>query len=109
MSEEPDWKLKLRYGQTATPFKHYSLLADGKLVEDNPDFGVEKGPAVMGMKVWAVDPDQAADMIIALSNAQNFKMAGKIEVYETEPDRPPEDKPFGYSVKFTPYDEELFD
>lgn len=89
-----------------TDFTHYSLIADGRLVEDNATFDMEKGPAVIGLKVWAEDTDQAADMIIAFANHQGFKIADRIEVYETEPERPAEDRPYAYNINFTPYDED---
>ena len=42
-------------------------------------------------------------MMIAISNHLGFKMSGKIEIYATEPDAPPKEKPYGYDLKFTPY------
>mgnify|MGYP000433362534 CR=1 FL=1 len=48
--------------------------------------------------------EEAAEMMIAISNHLGFKMAGKIDIYATEPDAPPKEKPYGYDLKFTPYE-----
>ena len=42
-------------------------------------------------------------MMIAISNHLGFKMAGKIDIYATDPDEAPKEKPYGYDLKFTPY------
>ncbi|MBU1289070.1 MAG: hypothetical protein KJ871_15255 [Alphaproteobacteria bacterium] len=105
MSDEAnkDWKLKLRYGQTTTDFQHFAMIADGAVVEPNPDFKTEVGPSVLSMKAWAKDTEEAAEMMIAISNHLGFKMAGKIDIYATDPDEAPKEKPYGYDLKFTPY------
>lgn len=104
MTDPADWKLKLRYGQTETDFQHYAMVADGEVVEANDEFGTVPGPAVLSMKCWATDTDEAADMLIAIGNHFGFKLAGKVELFVTEPDAPPQDKPHGYDLNFTPYD-----
>ena len=43
-------------------------------------------------------------MIVAISNHLGFKIADKVEIYVTEPDAPPQDKPYGYDLRFTPYE-----
>ena len=63
-----DWKLKLRYGKLKTPFSHFTVLADGKVIKE-------------------MDGDS-------------------ILVYDTAPEEPPRDNPYGYDIKFTPYTEE---
>ncbi|MFT5774194.1 hypothetical protein [Hyphomonas sp.] len=100
-----DWKLQPRFGQTDTDFTHYAMVADGRVVEPNADFKTEAGPSVLSMKAWAKDPDEAGDMIVAISNHLGFKIADKVDIYATDPDAPPKDKPFGYDLKFTPYAE----
>ncbi len=89
-----------------TPYSHYTLLADGEVIEPNADFGTVPGPAVMAMKVWAEHGEQAADMFVAFANTVAFKIAEGIELYETEPEKAPEDRPFGYDIQFTPYEGE---
>ncbi|HEY6402046.1 MAG TPA: hypothetical protein VI479_11595 [Blastocatellia bacterium] len=34
-----------------------------------------------------------------------FTVDGRIEIYVTEPDQPPGEKPHSYDIRFTPYDE----
>jgi hypothetical protein len=106
MSDEApkDWKLKLHYGQTDTRYEHFAMVADGEVLEANADFKTEVGPCVLSMKAWAKDTEEAAEMMIAISNHLGFKMAGKIDIYATEPDAPPKEKPYGYDLKFTPYE-----
>jgi hypothetical protein len=51
-SSEKDWKLRFRYGKTATPYKHFTLIAEG--VVSGPlehRFSCPTGGAFMGMKV----------------------------------------------------------
>jgi hypothetical protein len=86
-----------------TEFTHYTLIADGQGFEPNADYETEIGPCIMGMKVWATDPEQAADMISVIGKRLGFKMDGELQVYVTEPDVPAEDQPFGYDVQFTTY------
>ena len=86
-----------------TEFTHYTLIADGQVFEPNADYETEIGPCIMGMKVWAADPEQAADMISVIGKRLGFKMDGELQVYVTEPDVPAEGQPFGYDVQFTTY------
>ncbi len=106
METEPkDWKLKLRYGKLKTCFRHFTVLADGvvgKLVEG---FECRPGRAWMSMKTWATDADESMDMIRVIGNQIGFAVDGRIEVYDTAPEHPPRDKPHGYDIRFTPYDE----
>ncbi|KCZ92980.1 hypothetical protein [Hyphomonas johnsonii] len=98
-----DWKLKLRYGQTTTDYSHFAVIADGAIVEPNADMNTQLGPCVLSLKAWATDADECADMLVAIANQVGFKIAEKIDIYATEPDEPPKDKPFGYDLRFTPY------
>ena len=102
---EKDWKLKLRYGKLKTPYKHFTVLADGIVGELSEGFECAPGPAWMGMKTWAESTDQSADMIQVVGEQIGFEVKGKINVYETEPVQPPREKPFGYDITFSPYDE----
>jgi len=100
---DKDWKLKLRYGKTKTPYKHYSAIADeivGGLIYG---FDCRPGKAYMGMKTWALSIEESADMIKVIGKEIGFEVTGKIEVFITESNEPPSEKPFGYDIKFTPY------
>lgn len=89
-----------------TDYTHYTLLADGQVTEANPEFGTVLGPCIMAMKVWATDPDQAADIIVAVGERLGFRPEGELQVFVTEPEEPPEEQPFGYDVQFTSYSED---
>ena len=100
-----DWKLKLRYGKLTTPFTHFSLIADGLVREAlRPGFECPVGRAYMAMSVWASDEDEAFDMIQQIGADIGFVCDGDIQLYDTPPDQPPRDAPFGYGIAFTPYD-----
>jgi len=102
---EQDWKLKLRYGKMTTPFTHYTTLADGVVNELTEGFQCPKGKVWMAMKNWASSTVESADMIREIGKQSGFEGTGKIEGYETDPKEPPTDKPRGYDIHFTPYDE----
>ena len=102
-SPEPDWKLKLRYGKLSTPFKHFTVIADGDAGELIDGFSCPIGPAFMSMKTWSSNSDESADMIVSIGKQIGFTVTGKIEIYEAEPDQPPGENPHGYAIKFTPY------
>lgn len=86
-----------------TEFTHFTLLADGHVIEPNVDFGTELGPCIMGMKVWARNAEQAADMIVDIGKQLGFHADGELQVFISEPEEPAEDQPFGYDVQFTSY------
>jgi hypothetical protein len=90
---------------TAGGFTHYAIVADGRIVEANAEFGTEPGPAVISMKAWASNTEEAVDMIVEVSNRFGFKLAGEIEIYVTAPDAEAKDHPFGYDVGFSRYDD----
>ncbi|MCG8600544.1 MAG: hypothetical protein MI807_10415 [Verrucomicrobiales bacterium] len=101
--EIPDWKLKLRYGQITTDLQHLTALAEGRMVKPDNDFACPVGPAWMAMKTWAADTDESADMIRVIGNQIGFEVTGKVEIFATEPERPPTEKPTGYDINFTPF------
>ena len=105
MEDEKDWKLKLRYGKETTPFIHYTVMAEGIVGKLEDGFECPQGTAWMSMKTWAEDTGESADMIKTIGKQIGFEVTGKIEIYETDPKEPPEDKPYGYDIQFTPYDE----
>ena len=45
----------------------------------------------------------AVDILGGLGPQIGFEPAGEVQVYETEPDLPAEDRPFAYQVNFTAY------
>lgn len=105
MQDETDWKLKLRYGKETTPYSHYTIIADGVAGDLVDGFECRPGSAVMSMKAWASDLDEALDMIRSIGEQVGFNVSGEVEIYETEPEHPPKDNPYGYDLNFVEYDE----
>src|SRR5262245_51926328 len=102
---ERDWKLKLRYGQLQTPFKHYTAIAEGIVGELAEGFSCRPGNAFMAMKTWASSADESAHMVRVIGEKIGFQVTGNTQVYDTEPTEPPRPNPFGYDISFTPFDE----
>ena len=102
--DDKHWKLKLRYGRLTTPYNHYTVLAEGVVAELAEGFSCPPGSAWMAMKTWASSPDESADMIRVIGKEIGFTVTGKTHVYDTEPVQPPKDDPYGYDIKFTPFD-----
>ena len=98
-----DWKLKLRYGKISTPFSHYTILAEGVVDTLQDGFECPKGSAFMAMKSWATNTAEAADVLRYVSSQIGFHINDEIQVFETEPEEPPREKPFGYDINFTPF------
>jgi hypothetical protein len=105
MEDEKNWKLKLRYGKKSTPYKHFTALGDGMVGDLADGFECRKGPAVMTMKTWATDANESADMLRVIGGRIGFQASKDIQIYETDAEEPPKEKPFGYDIRFTPYDE----
>lgn len=101
--EDNSWKAKLRYGKLTTQFSHFTLLADGHADDDIQAHECPKGSAFMAMKVWALSTDQAADVFEYVAKEIGFTIADKIDIYDTEPEQPPQEKPYGYAISFQPY------
>ena len=99
-----NWKLNLRYGRLKTPFQHFTLIADGIAGELVDGVACRAGPAVMSMKAWATDTDESADMFVAIGRQIGFTVTGKICIYETAPEQPPEQNPHGYAIHFVAHD-----
>ncbi len=102
-ASEKDWKLKLRYGKLQTPYKHITLIAEGIAGELEEGFDCPPGNAFMSMKTWASSDEEAADMIQAIGKHIGFDVTGEIQLFDTEPDEPPKEQPYGYDIKFTPF------
>ncbi len=105
MENNSDWKLRLRYGKDKTPYTHFTVLGDGTVVDNSHGFDCPVGPAVMAIKVWALDSEQACNMLNVIGEQVGFHVKGKVEIYKTEPEEPPKENPFGYGINFTPYRE----
>ncbi len=96
--------LKIKNNKEINELKHFTLLADGEARELKEGFKCRPGRAVMGMKVWAADEDEAFDMIQVIGEQIGFFVDGKIELYASEPIQMPEENPYGYDINFTEYD-----
>lgn len=105
MNVEQDWKIKLRSGKLQTPYRHFTVIAEG-LVEGElgNGFVCRPGAALMAVKTWAASTQKSADMAKVIGRRIGFSVTGQIRVYETEPSQPPENMPLGYDVNFTPFD-----
>lgn len=106
MTADNDWKLKLKFGKIKTNFNHYTVIAEGEVQEIKDGFSCPPGNAMMGMKTWAVDEAQSIDMIKVIGEQIGFIVTGRTYIYDTEPESPPKDKPYGYGINFTPYEDD---
>ena len=57
----------------------------------------------MGVKIWATTYEEAAEMIQEMATEIGFIVSGRIELYDTEPQQPPRENPYGYDIQFTPF------
>ena len=103
---QKNWKLKLRYGKLTTPYSHFTAIAQGIAGQLPDEFSCPPGNAYISMKMWAENSEQAADMITVIGGSIGFQVTGKIEVFDTPPEDPPEEQPYGYSIKFTPFQDD---
>jgi hypothetical protein len=99
-----DWKLKLRHGHLTTPFTHFTVMAEGVAGTLSDGFECCPGSAIMTMKVWAMSAEQAAEMITSIGGRIGFRVASGIDVYVTEPTDAPQEQPYGYDIRFTPFE-----
>ena len=104
--EESDWKLRLRYGRLKTQYSHFSIVAEGMMTTEENEFDCPKGSAFLGMKAWASSSDEAGDMIRSIGGQLAFEITGRIYVYDTEAEQPPRANPYGYDIKFTPFQDD---
>lgn len=86
-------------------YMHFTVIADGVAGELEAGFDCPPGPAVMSMKAWASDADEALDMVRVIGRHVGFTVQGEVEVYETPPEQPPGDHPGGYDIRFVSYDD----
>ena len=102
---EKYWKLKLKFGILKTEFKHFTVLADGEILEIKSGIVSKTGKAWMGMKTWCSSTSEAAKMIKLIAPEYGFNVSGRIEVYDTDPVQPPKENPYGYEINFTFYEQ----
>jgi hypothetical protein len=105
MPEEKDWKLKLRYGKLKTPYQHFTVIAPVVIEEYIEGLDAQPGNAYAGIKLWATNIDEAIHIVASIGEEKGYMVSGRIEVYETPPERPPQDEPYAYSINFTYYRE----
>jgi len=103
MSNEKDWKLKLRYGRLKTPYQHFTIIVPVIINKFIEEFSAQPGRAYAGIKVWATDTDRAIDMVNNIAEHTGFKIIGKIEIYNTDPVQPPGENPNAYDINFSYY------
>lgn len=95
----------MRYGKLKTAFHHFTVIADGKIVEARPDYmTIEGSAAFFAIKVWATDSAEAIDVLVAVGRQVGFDASGRIYVYDSEPTQPPSENPHAYSLSFHQYD-----
>lgn len=86
-----------------TTLSQFTVTADGVVGELREGFQCHPGHAVIAMKAWAADADEAARMVCVLGAHTGFAVGDEREVYSTEPSAPAGAQPHGYDVAFTPY------
>lgn len=102
-NQDSDWRLKLRYGKLTTPFTHFTLIAEGRIVRPLPVNGNACSQAFMRMKIWCEDEEAAQDILMSVAQDVGFETSGQIYFYKTDPDVPPRSTPIVYDIGFTPY------
>lgn len=98
-----DWKLKLRYGKITIPFKHFTVIGNCEVGELITGYFCRPGPAYVAMKIWATDSQEAADIFFSVGEQIGFSPYDKVEIFSTDAIEPPQEKPYGYDINFTPY------
>jgi hypothetical protein len=74
------------------------------VIEGDADLGSQVGPAWLSMNVWAASADAAADLVGAIAPQVGAEVRGRVQVYSSEPDRPPQGEPFAYDPSFVAYE-----
>ena len=97
-------KLDLKSGKLETPYKHFTVLAEGVVVQLIEGFEAPKGNAIMGIKVWASDIEEPPYIVKSIGKQIGFDVTGEIQIYNTEPEQPPKENSYGYDIQFTPFD-----
>jgi|ERR1051326_7041775 hypothetical protein len=105
MNNDNDWKLNLKHGKLTTPYKHYTITADGIAQNIAEGFSCPDGKAYIGMKVWASSSEEAIDMVQSIGADIGFTVTGTINIYNTDPEEPPSENPSAYGINFHSYNE----
>lgn len=101
--ENPDWKSDLRHGRLRTPYRHFTIFADGHAERVLVDYQCPRGRAWMSVMTWATDEEESINMIRVVGEHIGFEIDGQIEVKDAEPEQPPHEAPYLYAIEFTPY------
>ena len=107
MENDKDWKLKLRYGKIKTPYQHFTAIAQGVVVTSDNSLQCPAGPAMITIRTWATDAAQSAQIIQFFGSELGYEITEDIQIYETDPERPPKDQPYGYGINVTPFENDL--
>lgn len=91
---------------TTTPYTHFTVIADGMAGNLTDGFECPTGPAIMSMNTWALDTEQALDIIRTIGEQIGFQVSGEVQIYQTDPSQPPTETLSGYGINFTPYEED---
>lgn len=102
-ANESNWKLKYKYGINKTSYNHYTVLARGVGKNIEKGFNCPDGNAVMAMKIWSTTYEEAADVFQSIGTQIGFTTTGDIEIFDSEPEEPPQENPSGYNINFTPF------
>jgi hypothetical protein len=66
-------------------------------------FECPKGPAYLGIKIWATSMEESADVFSAIASEIGFNITGNIDIFTSEPKQPPQENPYGYDINLTPF------
>ncbi len=94
-------KLKPWYTQARTPYHHFTIVAPVVIKEYINKLKASPGKAHVDINLWALDFDEAIEMVRAAAKTHGFIIDGKIKIYCTDPVKPPKEKPYIYSTTFT--------
>ena len=98
-----DWKLELEQGLIQTPYRHFTVMADGSSPRGLTDYQCPPGRAWMSVMTWATDEEESINMVRVVGEHLGFEIDGQIEVKAAEPEQPPHEAPYLYAIEFTPY------
>lgn len=91
--------------ETKAKFMHFVVIADGVAGPATEEYGVRQGPAVFSIKVWTTSSEDAVHMAKVFAKHSGFKILGRLEIHSGgEITSPTRSEPYGYAVKFYPYD-----
>jgi len=98
-------KMPIESHETKAKFMHFVVIADGVAGPATDEYGVRQGPAVFSIKVWTTSSEDAVHMAKVFAKHSGFEMFGRLEIYTGgEITSPARSEPYGYAVKFYPYD-----